>query len=587
MTQRFSRSGEEGTILILMVFISAVLLAIVGLALDTGTLYRGQLWLQKAADAGALSGVGATVYQSDSLPTNPSDMKRFIEVRAEQLAYVNLRRAGLEIPRSNISADFSIDSSTGPGLPRLTVSAKADIPLYLLNKVPAGLFGTTGIDDTKQLSATAVTQRRNANIVLVLDISSSMQCPAVGSCDCLTAKRKQPDGSILTCAAEAQRNGTVSKSAALVSAVRDFVARFDPQRDRISLVVFNTTAKVAVPFRTVDAITSKADFGFNRTDDEFDRGPGIISTLAGFQNGGNTNVCDGFMRAYEAVQNAGLVDRSGHAKEDVAYIYFSDGAPTAGRFLLTPGAGSKLPVHDPLGYGGGSGRDYIHYSTQWIDPASGRNYPGPSPFVPTGSVAFSDQPALFPPPASAAACSENPPPSNESKYPAYFAGCAASMESHLPQQPQNRYGADFTSDRLAGAILSSEPSAPYYRGWQEMYYYCAIEMADFLREKRGVVFSLGWGESSADPNALQNPNDGFSLKRYFMSRVANDYLLAVDSRDRQQLPRFPEPQYTNYSPYEQSRKSPQGDYIEAPSGSAGLQSMFSRVAAQILLRLVA
>src|SRR5690606_30241010 len=55
----------------------------------------------------------------------------------------------------------------------------------------------------------------------------------------------------------------------------------------------------------------------------------IRNELSKIKAQGATNVCDAFLRAY--------LDVPERKRDEVSYVYFSDGAPTAARFLFTRG----------------------------------------------------------------------------------------------------------------------------------------------------------------------------------------------------------------------------------------------------------
>ncbi|MCB0325162.1 MAG: hypothetical protein KDD69_16370, partial [Bdellovibrionales bacterium] len=324
--------NERGAVIPLAVFLIVTLLALAGLAVDAGNLYRAQIQLQKAADAGALAGIGASIIRSDA-PGDPELLKDFIETRATEVACENLRLFGYpcDDPDTVVSADYDL------GTAELTVTTDADIFFFLMGLVPFEIIGAESAGDSRTIEARAAVRRQTATVALVLDLSSSMACPSTGPCACLSPSRTQ------TCAEEATALGTTLKVEELKSAVSTFIERFDPARDRITLIPFNIAANVEVPLRPDGAL------GFTPSD--FDVLDGIIPRS-------NTNVCDGFMTAFQEMSDKGLF-----GTDDIAYLYFSDGAPTAGRFLLTsPKAG--LEGNDPSGFGT---HDYLHYSVEWVD----------------------------------------------------------------------------------------------------------------------------------------------------------------------------------------------------------------------------
>ena len=182
----YERSGwgdEDGAVLILGTFLLIVLLALAGLAIDAGNLYKTRIRAQKAADAGALSGIGYTILQRNSFLTNattPVLQKAWIEERAAEATRVNLLAAGIHAPPGNLGvrAEYEeIPTSGDSDLPTLTVTVGADIPLLLMDLVPLHLLGLSNVPDEMPVGAVAQVRRARANVSLILDVSSSMGCP--------------------------------------------------------------------------------------------------------------------------------------------------------------------------------------------------------------------------------------------------------------------------------------------------------------------------------------------------------------------------------------------------------------------------
>ncbi|MCB0324639.1 MAG: VWA domain-containing protein [Bdellovibrionales bacterium] len=580
-TRRRSDRAEDGAVLVMMAFLLAALLAVSGLAIDAGNLFRARLALQKAVDSGALGGIAATIHLNDVVQgMSAAEQRTFIEARARQIAHENLLSDGLTVdPDINILPDYFPAAAGDGGTQRfrLTVRATADIPYLLLHLVPFEILGASSVGRSGAVNAAAAqatAERESATVSLVLDVSRSMACPSRGDCSCLTPERTD------SCEDVAERMGVPTKIELLKSAVTTFVEQFDSGIDRISMVPFNivgttdnnyATGGKAVRFLPEDGESDVARQGFQR--DRFQ------SALANFQAVSSTNVCDAFMQSYEEGRRVGLLHPDDPARnEELAVVYFSDGAPTAGRFLFS--APRELPAH-----GGDMGEyDYLHYSVQWVeaDGSAGgsgyRSWVGPSPLVRSGSIPI-DRVTLSPVTDGVPECSstDGEAPSDRLRFDAVFDRCIATMAAHHPYETTATYGNNYGVD------------TPFRDGWREQYYNCAIEMADFYRNQKATVFVIGLGQpSTVFTEPYQDIDETFLRKDVFLSRVANDYTAAYRVPRHFGGPVHPEFSYHNYRTYAElqaDHRSAEGLFIPVEE-SEELEEAFRNAATRILLRLV-
>ena len=286
----------RGAILVLFALMAAAIFAVVGLALDAGNLYNARLSTQLAADAAAISGMGVRI----SMNLAPGAIAE-AERSARETARVNMISNMIGPSWFNFTPDDNtgdVRASLQNGVMRVSVSA--NVPLYLMGGLP-------GISTNRwNVTSYAEAQLNPANVSLVLDTSDSMACPTVPpnagvACPCVP---NCPQGI-----------NSGAKIQALRRAVQNFITFFDPGNDALNLVAFGHAAEVLVPFRGGGVMQySPADFA-------------RALNPATFTAQGATNTFDGLFSAYwDARVNQHL--------NDIHYVYFSDGAPTAGRFFI-------------------------------------------------------------------------------------------------------------------------------------------------------------------------------------------------------------------------------------------------------------
>ena len=538
-------SDQCGAVYQLAIFAIIALLALAGLAIDAGNLYKAELQMQKAADAGVLAAISYPILHDDAPPiTAPIARRNFLEDRAEEFIVENLRREGI-IPSATPTVNYSQADES------ITATVTADIEFLLIDLVPFSIFGLSNVGSTQALSSTATAERRPAYLSIIADVSDSMACPPTGWCNCPYEQNSGP------CYAPSG----ATRYDDMLAAIDDFLSHFDNSRDEINVVLIGTEAELRVP---LDLATS----GFS------------APSFAGVAPGGYTNICDGLITGYKDMRDNGVVGR-----EQIAYVLFSDGAVNAGRFQFSDVSG--LTPYNPDGLGT---HDYSHYTYWWPGPGPaswfpGGPYPGPSLLVQAGKLGRTWTPANAPA-ASTPACSPDPtnPPSAPGLFNTVFDSCLNSMEFHMPYTPAPGYG-----DNI-GPVPQDFGSS-----WGASYYDCAISVSDFLRRQMGVVYTLGFGEpntalsfSIAGNDPYQSKYGAIFRKDFLLSRIANDYVWGVPLAVANHGGAFPPFVYTNAQSYGallNAAPQSQGRYFPTPS-TQDMERAYRSIAQKILLRLV-
>jgi Flp pilus assembly protein TadG len=268
------KQSERGAALILFtLMLITVALPMVGLAVDGGIVYFAHARLTAAVDAAALAGA-----RSLNVGQEFSEQKTYSEGIASEYFTANFP-TGL-LGSSNVTA-VPVATESADHTRQVAVAASANIGLYFLR-----LLGK----DTATISASAVTSRRDVNVVLTLDRSGSM----AHVCN-------------------------VMKSDA-----ENFVSKFTNGRDTVGLVTFMGSASVNFP--------SSKEFKPNLND--------LLGTL---NCGNNTGSAEALSLAHQqllSVAQPGALN---------VIVFFTDGVPNGftGDFPLQTGkscTGSSIKV---------------------------------------------------------------------------------------------------------------------------------------------------------------------------------------------------------------------------------------------------
>lgn len=530
---KFAKGGESGAVLLVFVAAVTVLFIMAGMAVDTGNLYTIRLVSQGAVDAAAMSGAGLMARgktQSEAIDG------------AREVAIANLEIMGID--RSRILNGFPQVQFVNNEM-RVTIAS--DIPLHILKLLPGANFRT--------VAATATARVSPASVALILDTSDSMACPPTPSnlgepCECMP---NCPQG---------ENSG--NRLEALKDAVEIFLQFFDQQRDSISLTAFGHGAEVLV----------KANpGGFNYQT--------MLDEVNGLTAQGATNVCDGFIRAYLDMER---IQRTGEA----AYVYFSDGAPTAGRFFFVNSRNpDSFRFRNNILNRPWSNYDYL----SWGVVQRGTDEEGNTAFRPVPQRVHKT-----PPDNSSAYDYWNPrefadivppqPPGNAVPFPwtkvptnqpwRAFSDAVEDMQIFLPNGSIHNLGRGNLFSGSNYEWTEWFPDVEHLR----LYADCALVMSDFMREAGGLFYGVGYGPAatvSADP--YQNAVQSFERKDWFMTRIANDPCgLTLDK------PPLPFPGIPTLQEMATSLTS-SGSYFPTAE-TEELRGLFERIAVKVKLRMI-
>ena len=603
---RQNQNQEKGAIIVLMAIMLFGVLMVSGLFLDTTKVTRAKQKLQKAADAAlyatllnrVLNGnpVNGTNISGECKQGGTSSVSLDHHQRGLLVAESNIISAKLDKDEANLQVCFDYTGATPGTNPNdgndETVRVDIDYPvdLMLLDALP--VFGGTSINtekETVRVSAEGSLQR--ANVVLVLDVSNSMGCPGTrdgilnrggGGCDCspkvfddaigrsqctkiVDCVQGRDAGAECQAAIDAYTPGITPggvdnrKIQDLIAAVNTFVARFNPQRDRIALVAYNITSSVLVPFNSAPVNSASGRVWFD---------PDAFTAALNSGNFSNprslSNPSDGLISAYQTARGAGIF-----GSERISYVLFSDGAPTAGRFLFANPSG--LPANNILG-GSEADHDYIHYEVLWHPPLDfdgSLAFRGPSQLIQSGSVAF----GVLPEDMEDAV-------GGEAAFRAVSCGTTSNDTNAGTRQSQAfSCLSDLGFNTPAGATPSKTIPVGSLSDYKKTYYDAVFTMADFLRKNKGHVYTIGIGPAAGGASAYEDVNDDFSRKDQLLSRTAFarqfDSNREFDLGDTSATHLSDQPPGLDWS----------GEY-ENSQDPADLPILFNRIAKKILIRLV-
>jgi len=153
-----ARNARSGVALILAALFCLILIPMVGLAIDGANTYMVREAISTAADAAALAG-------ARSLSVGQTPAAQAASATAMAQAVFNADISAISSPLSNASVAVGVASVNGSHLRTVTVTATGTVPVMFLSIL--------GVKSTP-LSVTTVAQRRDLNLILVLDHSGSM-----------------------------------------------------------------------------------------------------------------------------------------------------------------------------------------------------------------------------------------------------------------------------------------------------------------------------------------------------------------------------------------------------------------------------
>jgi Flp pilus assembly protein TadG len=200
--------SEHGQIWVLLALAISILLIFVGLSIDYGRAYVAKTTLAKAVDAAALKGMQNVNLGTGSLPNcSTTSAAGAAALEAFNVNFNSVPNLSVSTPTPSICFSQDVNNNTV-----IAVNATASINTYFIRI--ADVFG--GNFNTLSVGASAQAQRNPLIMSLILDVSASMES-----------------------------NGG---STAMPTAVKDFIANFDPGNndttDWVSVVTFGTYANV-------------------------------------------------------------------------------------------------------------------------------------------------------------------------------------------------------------------------------------------------------------------------------------------------------------------------------------------------------
>ena len=530
-------------------------------ALDLGNFYLWRLRLDKAARAGSLAGLGFRGIQGWNYVSTPSGGSALIN--ATKLAVQdNLRTYGVDLASDKIKVAYdSGDDSIAVSIhhtPSTILIGKLDKILnFGFNSQTDASGNSIPLSSTLSITRQHEANLNSANVVLIIDVSGSMLCPASGPCDCRLSNTCDPAN---------------SKLARLVLAVQRFAQHFNPNRDRISVIPFNLAAQRLYSF------TDGKTFRTARNRLPIPNGNGVpgdllavnamtaetfLTTTGGILDpalrklaGSNTNHCDALAEGIFELEGLSRVllndeenDRPETDRRNLQpfVILFTDGAPNAMRGIFSS---SDIPDGHCSPYGGaGPGscvtstgeRDFYHYALEWVSGDGSQTYRGPGPFV-RRELYTNAIPKLFnhsigqnsAAPGGNQACGRETAIGNPLEFEQTItrrtgggsggrggpAGCfsvaTTQFSFSIPYPYTNPDGAGGYSGpynaNVSGVPISTDDTTwrdpnwpaefttptPYgIQKYDELPYYCAIEAADYIRTRfAGTIFTVGLGPAT-------------------------------------------------------------------------------------------
>lgn len=260
-----SKPGERGATLLMVAFVSAfVLIPLIGICIDGAYIYLMKSRLSAAVDASALAtGRALSVGQTSSAQIANAINVGQMYFKANFPNMV-INRNGKSVTVSG-TANITVNDTVAH-VRTVTVTASANFPLFFM---PILAY------PNQLVSATGQATRRDANIMLVLDRSNSMNNSA-GSCG------------------------------VLVASAQNFVNQFVDGRDRLGLVTFQTGANVDyAPTLYFKSST-----------------PSLATTLGTLVCAGDTSTAQGLYLGYNQITTA--INQPGSLN---VILFFTDGSP--------------------------------------------------------------------------------------------------------------------------------------------------------------------------------------------------------------------------------------------------------------------
>lgn len=270
-SKNIRRENSKGVAMVLVTLLLIVIIPMIGLAIDGGTVYFLKGQLQQAVDSAALSGArslssGLTLNDQITSATNT----------AAQYFNANFSANFWGCSIGNFSAGVADDPNNAQ-VHIVSVSATANAPLYFLR-----ILGKT----TAVIGASAQAKRRDVNIMMVLDRSSSM--------------------------------GAAGAITPMIQGATLFANSFAPGRDNVGAVVFGGNYYIYQPTKSFQ--------------------PSLVTALSKITSSGNTGTAQALSVAYQALAQ---LNEPGALN---VMLFFTDGLPNGVTVDLEAGNNRLSPT---------------------------------------------------------------------------------------------------------------------------------------------------------------------------------------------------------------------------------------------------
>lgn len=290
-TEPSLRNDEKGIYFVLVAIALVTILTMVGLGIDGSRLYINSLRQQRAADAASLAGA----YQIGG-GTTPAEIRQI----AQDVARDNFNQMGIDYDPANLGTHFQV-SYDPVGTNEVDVTTNAQNESFIMGKVVQGA-------EFVDVAATASATKVPLAVTLVLDITGSMGNTVQDS-----------------------NGNSVTKLQLLQQAARNFVAAFDPTRDRVAVLAYSFATvserqNGANPFQVLYTLTPDQNVDFVDPNDTRNYDPTVIENrINALTASGWTSIHGGLLLALRETLRVRLLPNEPNRKEVIVLV--TDGAP--------------------------------------------------------------------------------------------------------------------------------------------------------------------------------------------------------------------------------------------------------------------
>ncbi len=236
------KQGERGIILMLGILSFAVVIPMIGLAVDVGYLYASKARLQASVDGASLAAARALNLGSSTSAQAASAQQNAVNWFYSNFSPGNWATTNTVMSTSTVQV---YDDAINPNLRHVDVVASTRVPTYFMKYMNTALH-IPGMITGTNINAKGHATRRDAVVMLVLDRSGSMCSPSSSPCN------------------------TQGACGPMKAAAKLFTGQFAAGRDYIGLLSFSDGSFIHSPpvqsFRTVLGYTEGATSGSGAID---------------------------------------------------------------------------------------------------------------------------------------------------------------------------------------------------------------------------------------------------------------------------------------------------------------------------------